>query len=110
MSDYDDPPDDPPDEALPSPIVFVNAYLVDRLYGGPEEGGWWYDSGAPLASVPVDRGDEAAIEMWRAKLTTMFSDRAGSRSRSSVIGGPDIEVYVEDHTAAYFPAERPYYE
>lgn len=109
MSDYDDPSDVPP-ETTPSPIVFVNAYLVDRLYGGPEEGGWWYDSGEPLAAVPVDRSDEAAIESWRAKLTTMFSDRAGSRGRGSVIGGPDLEVYIEDHVAAYFPAERPYYE
>ena len=20
-------------------------YLIDRAYGGPEEGGWWYDTG-----------------------------------------------------------------
>lgn len=24
---------------------FIGVYLVDRSYGGPEEGGWWYDSG-----------------------------------------------------------------
>lgn len=23
--------------------VWVNVYRVDRCYGGPEEGGWWYD-------------------------------------------------------------------
>lgn len=105
MSDYDDAPDEPL-----SPIIYVNAYLVDRLYGGPEEGGWWYDAGEPLASVPVDRDDEAAIESWRAKLTATFADRAGARGRGSVLGGPDLEVYIEDHTAAYFPTERPYYE
>ena len=109
MSDYDDPSDEAP-EAPPSPIVFVNAYLVHRCYGGPEEGGWWYDAGEPLASVPVERGDEAAIESWRATLLSKFADRANPRGRGSVIGGPDLEVYVEDHTAAYFPAERPYYE
>jgi len=36
--------------------VYVNAYLTDRRYGGPEEGGWWYDTGEPLASVPFDVG------------------------------------------------------
>jgi len=24
---------------------FVNVYIVDRAYGGPEEGGWYYDTG-----------------------------------------------------------------
>lgn len=34
-------------------ILYVNAYAVNRSYGGPEEGGWWYNSGSPLASIPV---------------------------------------------------------
>lgn len=25
-------------------IAFISVYEVDRCYGGPEEGGWWYDS------------------------------------------------------------------
>jgi hypothetical protein len=34
-------------------LLYVNAYEVSRPYGGPEEGGWWYDSYSPLASIPV---------------------------------------------------------
>ena len=34
-------------------IVYINAYSVARCYGGPEEGGWYYDAGTPLASVPI---------------------------------------------------------
>tara|TARA_R110002020_G_scaffold215083_1_gene422209 strand:+ start:3012 stop:3404 length:393 start_codon:yes stop_codon:yes gene_type:complete len=34
-------------------LKYVNAYSVTRHYGGPEEGGWWYNRGYPLASVPV---------------------------------------------------------
>lgn len=33
--------------------LYVNVYLVTRHYGGPQEGGWWFDVGEPLASVPV---------------------------------------------------------
>lgn len=33
--------------------LYVNAYAVTRHYGGPEEGGWWYNAGQPLASVPI---------------------------------------------------------
>lgn len=34
--------------------LFVNVYEAGRVYGGPEEGGWWFDTGTPLASVPVE--------------------------------------------------------
>lgn len=34
-------------------IMYVNAYAVTRHYGGPEEGGWWYNRQTPLASIPV---------------------------------------------------------
>ena len=25
----------------------VAIFFVDRAYGGPEEGGWWFDTGEP---------------------------------------------------------------
>lgn len=34
-------------------IVYVNAYEVDRRYGGCEEGGWYYNHYEPIASIPV---------------------------------------------------------
>lgn len=34
--------------------MYVNTYKVGRDYGGPEEGGWWFDVWTPIASVPVD--------------------------------------------------------
>ena len=46
------PPEDyvkPGNEAL----LYVNAYEVTRHYGGPEEGGWWYNHHEPIASIPV---------------------------------------------------------
>jgi hypothetical protein len=33
--------------------MYVNAYQVTRHYGGPEEGGWWFNHSEPLASIPV---------------------------------------------------------
>lgn len=102
--------DDTPEPLTDSGLRYVNAYLVSRRCGGPEEGGWWYDAGEPLASVPVGCRDIAAIEEWRVKLTDMFSDRASKSHRSSVFGGPDLEVYIEEHPAWRFPADRPYYE
>lgn len=48
----DVPPDDyikPGTDAL----MYVNTYEVTRHYGGPEEGGWWYNHDEPIASIPV---------------------------------------------------------
>jgi hypothetical protein len=29
---------------------FVNVYYQTQRYGGPEEGGWWYDHNEPVSS------------------------------------------------------------
>jgi hypothetical protein len=34
-------------------LMWVNAYKVTRQYGGPEEGGWWYNDRSPLTSIPI---------------------------------------------------------
>ena len=31
---------------------FVNVYRADRAYGGSEEGGWWFNTGEAVKSVP----------------------------------------------------------
>lgn len=38
---------------------FVRVYDVDKAYGGPEEGGWWYEIYIELESVPVANMKEA---------------------------------------------------
>ena len=34
-------------------IMYLNAYSVTRRYGGPEEGGWYYNHREPIASIPI---------------------------------------------------------
>jgi len=34
-------------------MLYVNVYLVGQVYGGPEEGNWYFPVGTPLASIPV---------------------------------------------------------
>jgi len=36
-----------------SDLLYVNAYSVTRHFGGREEGGWWFNAGEPLASIPI---------------------------------------------------------
>ncbi len=39
--------------------TFVRVYDVDKAYGGPEEGGWWYTDYNERESVPVSTMKEA---------------------------------------------------
>lgn len=34
-------------------LMYVNAYSITRHYGGPEEGGWWFNHRQPIASIPI---------------------------------------------------------
>ena len=34
-------------------MMYMNAYTAHQHYGGPAEGGWYYNSYEPLASVPA---------------------------------------------------------
>ena len=95
------------DSQLP---IYVNAYSVSRHYGGPEEGGWWYDVGEPLASVPMAHDatvEDTDAEKERIAQLLGWTSETG---RYSVAGGDDFEVYVEEEAARPFPEETPRYE
>mgnify|MGYP006266620487 CR=1 FL=1 len=33
--------------------VYLNAYMTEWEYGGPEEGGWYYPTYEPAAAIPI---------------------------------------------------------
>ena len=86
---------------------YINVYRVTRHYGGPEEGGWWYDAGAPLASVPIMDGTDT--EATREQLAAHFASEACG-DIGSVLGGAEVHVTLEPHMATSYPATRPHYE
>jgi hypothetical protein len=96
-------------------MIFVNAYSVTRHYGGPEEGGWWFNEGEPLASVPVveesseedDITDRVNLEIER--LERLFAP-LNVGNISSVRGGVKIEVREEGHFAVAYPEGPVHYE
>lgn len=103
--------DDPNVFPEPAPTVqYINAYSVSRHYGGPEEGGWWYDAGEPIASVPMAiEASEEAIEAMKRHLTKTIGWES-KPNRFSVIGGDDFVIRIEEGPAQPFPATRPHYE
>ena len=86
-------------------------YEIDREYGGPEEGGWWYDSGTFVRAIALHFDDAAAISaqqranrllerLQRHRPTIDSCLYAGGRYRALTFTGLPPER---------FPAERPRY-
>lgn len=92
----------------------VVRYSVTREYGGPEEGGWyydWFEQPEPIATT--SHSEEAAFAICRQFNAAAKEDRAKQgrpQGRFSVLGGEDevyvVEANVGDHTST----ERPHYE
>jgi hypothetical protein len=109
-------------------MIYLNVYELNRHYGGPEEGGWWYDSKEPVVTVKIhdteewdsndfykDMSDNSMpawlwrqIDSLRGKLVEVYPE---GKSRFSVVPrGTDYGVYVEDEEAADSPVTTPHYE
>jgi len=93
----------------PQPVQWVSAYDHNRSYGGPEEGGWWFDTGTLLASIPChnDEQVESAKKVLRDAFGPQFE---GNHEIGSVLCEGVLQILVEDEQGADYPAERPHYE
>lgn len=88
-------------------ISHINAYEIRQCYGGPEEGGWWYDMGTCLQSVSVNSNEDLLIAL------KMLADTYGDRYTDEPPrhrDGEDLTIYVEDEPGRHYPTERPHYE
>lgn len=88
-------------------VNFATVYAITRHYGGPEEGGWWYNWYEPLKSIAVD-GEDAFIAASSFLTVEFESEKYGNIY--SVLGGQDIEVLPEAWSGQYATKERPHYE
>jgi hypothetical protein len=91
-------------------VAYVNAYERTQGYGGPEEGGWWFDVLTPLASIPVMNTDDEAIA--RRLIEAAFREEYNERRPyySATGDGADLVVALERRMAEPSPTERPHYE
>jgi len=73
--------------------VWVTAYEVSLEYGGREEGGWHFHWFHPAETLHVDADKVAEAE---TELLTRHKNDLPGGTISSVRGGHQIEVYVEE--------------
>lgn len=87
-------------------VQYVTAYHVTQQYGGPEEGGWWYNAKEILAVVPVS-SDEQTANLVRAALEKEFEDLHDPRPLYSVLSEGQVVVEIRDLPVE--PTVRPQY-
>lgn len=98
-------------------MYYIHKYEVAQQYGGPEEGGWWYDSGNPCSDWKplMCEDEEQACEVCR---TLNHAERERARVEERY-GYDSVLAYrsthyaydvTEDYKAWPYPKERPHYE
>ena len=66
-------------QASPVAPCFVTLYRTDRPYGGPEEGGWWYDHTVAVETIRVPSREVA--EQLVAKLRSTAREMTNEARR-----------------------------
>jgi len=95
-------------------IFSVSIHMVDRAYGGPEEGGWWFDYGEPdhayfRKTKLFETKDEAYS--YAKTLDHMIEElNKGRPSISSMASEGQYRVIVQEGYPHSWPEQRPHYE
>lgn len=75
------------------PMRCVSVYAVSRRYGGPQEGGWWWNRSDLVLALPLlKHGDRDEIDMLRRLLMERYT---GEGDIYSVAGGVEYHVIAE---------------
>lgn len=89
--------------------LHLNEYELNRAYGGPEEGGWWYDTGKFVRCHGVFSSWESAFEKREELVEYLAERRVDCHEPSSVAcqGWPSISIEIRP--GENFPKTPPRY-
>lgn len=94
----------------------VTIFILDQAYGGPEEGGWWYETGAPTTDALKSytrtfTSAEAAARYAEFLNRTIVEEwNEGRYPLSSVCCDGIYRAVWDKGTPKPFPSHRPHYE
>lgn len=81
--------------------VYVSVYVVNRFFGGVEEGGWWYNNVSLKKSVPTF-GEEGVLRKLCQKMKDWAVDNDLKWGDiNSVNGGQDCFIVIERECGSY---------
>ena len=95
---------------------WIHAHIVTREYGGPEEGGWWYNHANLVDTVPLIFPREFTTEQCLAH-AKQIQEFLVIRHRHevwgriySVTGGQELHITISGKKGRSWPEQRPHYE
>ena len=95
----------------------VAIYLIDRAFGGHEEGGWYYDCGTPYLEPEAaayfkafDNLADANDYATRLNTEVLPAWNEGRAEVSSVLSEGVFEALWSEGFPQPFPTSRPHYE
>lgn len=97
---------------------YITAYAVTRHYGGPEEGGWWYNRYTSIESVELpeelhipDVSDELEDRLEKMK-TKLYEKHAELEEGNiySMLGGTELSIIAEPVPNSNQTMRVPHYE
>ena len=95
-------------------VYYVNVYETGRGYGGPEEGGWWFDFGIPTDEIPNSYkcfSTEMKDLILKEKRDLIYELNKGRYPPESTANNSDwLIVCTETHKAKCYPEYIPRYE
>jgi len=86
--------------------MIVSRYHITRHYGGPEEGGWYYDRRLFMETDYVQRTPEEARAHARELNEAEKASQPG-QGRFSVLGGTDVRYMAEEYPQQADNASEP---
>ena len=99
------------EEFYPEGLFYVNEYLHDLAYGGPEEGGWYFECGRFVRMVAVTQDPDLARTLQANHQQKLDQDEnAGRRDITSVLSQGRYVARLEGHVGHDYPAVQPHYE
>lgn len=96
-------------------VSVVAVYECSQQWGGPEEGGWWYDAGTLVRMVKM-LPNRYQARAYARRLNQRLRSRKigpneGRHAYSSVLSEGEYQAFVyEGVPPASFPETRPHYE
>lgn len=89
---------------------WVNGYMLERPYGGPEEGGWWYDAGTPTGESFGPFTTLEGAREFRDRVEERHADRNADRWPLHSSLATDLwALLVEEGAPKAFPECTPQY-
>jgi hypothetical protein len=93
-------------------ITYVGIYHIERLYGGPEEGGWWYNQRTLVSKVKAFDPEkvDAFVERAQQCLDTWHPDNHISLGSTSCECHYRVQCFDNELPHKCSPEHKPHYE